>query len=92
MKNPQHTSQELPQGVIDALSQKRVIHAIKLLREEKNMDLKEAKEQVARYLQENPKLYRREKTPKVESSTGRFLLLLALLALIACAYFLFVLN
>lgn len=92
MDGQQHTSKQLPQGVIDALSQKRVLHAIKLLREEKNIDLKEAKEQVARFLQENPKLYRRDKTPKVESSTGRFLLLLVLLALIFCAYFLFALN
>jgi hypothetical protein len=62
------------------------------LREEKNIDLKEAKEQVARFRHENPMLFGRGRSSKEESSTGRFLLLLAVLAIMVCAYYLFALN
>lgn len=49
-------SNELPPEVIQALEQGRKIEAIKRLREQRNMGLKQAKETVEAYLGQHPEV------------------------------------
>ena len=69
----------------EALQRGRKIEAIKRLREETGMGLKDAKEAVEAHVQRNPVLAA-QAGPRGESSLGRFLLLAALVALAYVAY------
>ncbi len=77
---------QLPYEVIAALDKGRKIEAIKLLRSAKDLDLKEAKEEVERYLERaqahNPI---REEPP----SRHTLALVIGLLILAAAGYFVF---
>jgi len=64
----------LPADVIAALEANRKIDAIKLLRTQRGIGLKEAKEQVEAYLAQNPASSHLQ-APKSESGIGRILLL-----------------
>jgi len=76
----------LPDKVIEAINRSRKIEAIKLLREEWNIDLKEAKDCVDNYISENKEL------PPVRSrnsETGlvRFVMIILILIILAAAYY-----
>lgn len=64
----------LPADVIEAIRSNRKIEAIKLLREDRNLGLKEAKETVDAYVRQNPHL-------EVQRNTGGGLGRLVLLIL-----------
>lgn len=49
MSNKLRRSSDLPKAAIEALRQGNVIEAIKIVRQERNIGLKEAKEQVVTY-------------------------------------------
>ncbi len=77
---------ELPDKVIEAIKRRHKIEAIKLLREEWNIDLKEAKDCVDDYISENKGL------PPVRSrssETGlvRFVLIILTLIILAAVYY-----
>ena len=77
---------KLPDKVIDAINRRHKIEAIKLLREEWNIDLKEAKDCVDDYINENKEL------PPVRSrssETGlvRFVVFILTLVILAAVYY-----
>ena len=77
---------ELPEKVIEAIERRHKIEAIKLLREEWNIDLKEAKDCVDDYISENKEL------PPVRSrssETGlvRFVVIILTLIILAAVYY-----
>lgn len=51
-------SESLPPAALQALQQGRMIEAIKIVRTERNLGLKQAKEQVEQYMQQHPDLLR----------------------------------
>jgi hypothetical protein len=86
MVNESKQPDALPQGAITALRGGNVIEAIKLVRLERDIGLKEAKDQVDAYLRSQPALKKKLEEAQAETrqSLSRWLiLLLAIGALIA---------
>jgi ribosomal protein L7/L12 len=79
----------LPEPAVAALWRGNVIEAIKLVRLEKNIDLKEAKDQVDEYLRSQPVLKNKVQQVQAEAREGLFRWLIFLLGGgSALAYFL----
>lgn len=76
---------DLPSDVKDAVHANRKIDAIKLLREQWNLDLKDAKEIVDSYVDANRHLISGRR-PGRESAIGRLLIIIALGCAIYFAY------
>ena len=74
---------ELPVQVVDAIHANRKIDAIKLLREERGLGLKEAKELVDAYTMKNPQLVVQR---SARGSGGKFILIIAIAAAAYAAY------
>lgn len=68
---PDHTS-ELPQSAVDHLWRGQTIEAIKLTREQRDIDLKEAKDLVDAYVRSQPTLQRKVEKAR-EQLTQKFL-------------------
>ena len=75
---------ELSAEVIEAIRANRKIEAIKRLREETGLGLKEAKDAVEAWARQNPQLI--PDAPRSESSVGRVVLVAAVLAAAYAAY------
>jgi hypothetical protein len=78
----------LPPPVIEALRSGKKIEAIKLLRLERNLGLKEAKDRVDDYVRRDPLLQRSLEQAQAETKRGCLLWLVGLLALGAAGYYL----
>lgn len=89
MSSDQGTFGGLPQAVIKAISRNRKVEAIRLLREERNIDLKDAKEEAVRFIGENPPLCGTKGAPKEEGALARFFLLIVLILRATAGYYLF---
>ena len=76
---------DLPTEVKDAVHANRKIDAIKLLREQRDLGLKEAKEIVDAYALENRHLIGDQRSGR-ESGIGRVLLIIAIGGIIYVAY------
>ena len=76
---------DLPTEVKDAVHANRKIDAIKLLREQRDLGLKEAKEIVDAYALENRHLIGDQRSGR-ESGIGRILLIIAIGGIIYVAY------
>lgn len=85
MNTEQTAMDEMPAAVTEALSHNRKIEAIRLLREMRGIDLKEAKEAVDRYLEQHPTVLRQAGRPSVETGLGRLVLAMTVIALLAAA-------
>ena len=81
---------ELPAEAIAALWQGNRIEAIKILRQARHIDLKDAKDKVEEYVRNEPALQHKLVSGQAETTAGlvRWLLILAALALVG--YYLFV--
>ncbi len=77
-------SMTLPPAAIQALQQGRKIAAIKIVRTEHHLGLKQAKEHVEQYVQQHPELLRQSRLiqPQQNTSTQWVLWILGLLFLI----------
>lgn len=71
---------ELPPEAAAAIEQGRMIEAIKLVRQTRHLELKEAKDVVDRYVQARPHLQRKLTEAQTESKRGCLIWLLTLLA------------
>ena len=82
-------SEVLPPEAIDALQRGNKIEAIKLVREAQRLDLKDAKDRVDAYVENDPALKQKLATAQAEAthSIGRWLILIALAIV---GYYLFV--
>ncbi len=82
------TSISLSKPVVDALGKGKKIRAIKLLREEHSLELKEVKRIIDQYIQHNPTL--RTQFSHYQSEAGRSILffILIVLAFVTVIYFL----
>ena len=79
---------ELPEDVLAAIHENRKIEAIKLLREHRNIGLKEAKEIVDAYAAEHPQLITSSPL-NVKTGLGRLVIVGILLAALYAVYRLF---
>lgn len=59
-------SESLPPAALQALQQGRMIESIKIVRTERNLGLKQAKEQVEQYLQQHPELLRQSRVVQTQ--------------------------
>ena len=64
----------LPPAAIQALQQGRMIEAIKIVRTEHHLGLKQAKDLVEQYLQQHPELSRQSRAVKVNQGSAQFLI------------------
>lgn len=78
---------QLPLAVVGALRRGDQIEAIKLLREDRQIGLKEAKDEVERYLQANPALLHQMQAKQAAAARSLRLWVLALLGTAILAYF-----
>lgn len=74
----------LPPAALQALQQGRMIEAIKIVRTEHNLSLKQAKEQVEQYMQQHPELLRQSRVAQKQQqgSVQRVMWVLGLLFLV----------
>lgn len=74
-------SGSLPPAALQALQQGRIIEAIKIVRTEQNLGLKQAKEQVEQYMQQHPELLRQSRVAQTQQqgSVQRLIWVLGLL-------------
>ncbi len=79
------TTRELPADVRDAVHANRKIEAIKLLREQQSLGLKEAKEIVDAYIDENRHVIGDQRSGR-ESGIGRILMIVIAGGIIYAAY------
>ena len=79
------TTRELPADVRDAVDANRKIEAIKLLREQRSLGLKEAKEIVDAYIDENRHAIGDQRSGQ-ESGIGRILVIVIAGGIIYAAY------
>ena len=79
------TTRELPADVRDAVHANRKIEAIKLLREQQRLGLKEAKEIVDAYIDENRHVIGDQRSGR-ESRIGRILVIVIAGGIIYAAY------
>jgi hypothetical protein len=85
MTNGSPQSPALPQTAIAALEKGNTIEAIKIVRLERGLGLKESKDQVDAYLKSRPDLQRRLETAQAEARQGFVRWLVIFLALAAAA-------
>lgn len=78
---------ELSANAVHALTRGRIVEAIKLLREERGIGLKEAKQAVDRHLMAHPALRRKIQSQREEALRGCLLWIAVLIALAFIAYF-----
>lgn len=74
-------SGSLPPAALQALQQGRIIEAIKIVRTEHHLGLKQAKEQVEQYMQQHPELLRQSRVAQTQQqgSVQRLIWVLGLL-------------
>ncbi|MGH7167721.1 MAG: ribosomal protein L7/L12 [Nitrospiraceae bacterium] len=87
MANPPDQPKPLPETVVAALRKGQKIEAIKILRQEWGIGLKEAKDSVDRYVQSDPLLQRSMQMAQAESRRGCLLWLVVGIALAAAVYY-----
>lgn len=81
--------ESLPPEAIDALHRGNKIEAIKLVRQSQKLDLKDAKDRVDVYVDNDPVLHQKFAAAQAET-TGSLVRWLILIALAIAAYYLFV--
>ena len=84
----EYRSAELPLSAIAALSQGRKIDAIRIVRQERRIDLKHAKDLVDRYIQTQPALQRRIAMAQTEARRRFSFWLFLAFALLVGGYYL----
>jgi ribosomal protein L7/L12 len=77
----------LPPTAIEALRKGNKVEAIKIVRLERNLGLKEAKDLVEDYVRRDPALKRRLEEAQAETTRGCGLWLVIFLALVAVGYY-----
>ena len=87
MANPPDQPKPLPETVVAALRKGQKIEAIKILRQESGIGLKEAKDSVDRYVLSDPLLRRPMHLAQEKSRRGCLLWLIVGIALRASAYY-----
>ena len=77
----------LPAAAIEALGRGQTIEAIKIVRQEQRLDLRDAKQAVDRYLASQPDLKQQLEEAQAESRRGCLTWVVAILALLAGGYY-----
>ena len=83
------SDEELPSGALVALHQGKIIEAIKVLRVERNLGLKEAKDKVEAYLRAHPDVRTQYDGARAEGNRGGLLWLIVIVAAAVAAFFFF---
>ena len=74
------SSPDLPESAVNAIRANRKIEAIKILREERGLDLKEAKHEVEAYMQANPSAAGSTSPPRASGANPLMILVVLALA------------
>ena len=87
MSDNEQKAGKLPDAAIEALTKGRKIEAVKILRREWNIDLKEAKDAVDQYLSlvNSSQVVRR--APTTEAGTGRLLWVIFVVIVVVTGYY-----
>jgi hypothetical protein len=80
------SDEELPSAALIALNQGKMIEAIKVLRVERNLGLKEAKDQVDAYLRAHPDLRTQYDGARAEGNRGGLLWLIVIIVAAVAAF------
>lgn len=88
MSDNEQKTRDLPDAAIAALTNGRKIEAVKVLRREWNIDLKEAKDVVDQYLSSISSSQRARRAPTVDTGTGRLLWLVLVIIVAVTGYYL----
>lgn len=78
---------KLPEDALSALESGRKIEAIKIVRMTFNVGLKEAKEIVEQYIEQDPELKKRINIAANNAASSAFKGLILIIAIVAAAYF-----
>ena len=78
---------DLPPAAVEALRKGRTIDAIRILRQERALDLRDAKQAVDQYVRANPVLERSLREAQAEANRGCVVWVLGLLALAVAGYY-----
>lgn len=87
MSDNEQESRELPDAAIAALTNGRKIEAVKILRREWNIGLKEAKDAVDQYLSGNNLSTGVRRAPTIEAGIGRLFWLVFVVVVVASGYY-----
>jgi len=78
---------DLPQAAVEALRKGKTIEAIKILRQERALDLRDAKQAVDQYVRVNPGLERSSRATQAKANRGCVVWVLGMLALAVAGYY-----
>jgi ribosomal protein L7/L12 len=78
---------DLPVAAVEALRKGQTIEAIKILRQERGLDLRDAKQAVDQYVRANPSLERAMQAAQAGPRSGCAVWALGFLALLAAGYY-----
>ncbi len=87
MTDPATQPPQLPSAAIEALIRGNTIEAIKIIRQELGLDLRDAKQAVDRYLRSQSHLKRKVEEAQAESRRGCLTWLVVILAIAALGYY-----
>lgn len=77
----------LPPAAVEALRKGKTIEAIKILRQEHGLELRDAKQAVDQYVRANPALEQSLRAAQAEANRGCVVWVLGMLALAAAGYY-----
>jgi hypothetical protein len=83
------SDEELPSQALFALQQGRMIEAIKILRQERGLGLKEAKDRLELYLRDHPTMQTQFASARAEGNRSGLFWLIPVIAAAVAAYFYF---
>lgn len=90
MRHQLPQSTDLPQAAVEALWKGNVIEAIKIVRLERDVELKQAKDQVDAYVKSQPALQHKLQAAQAQATQGLVRWLIGLLVLAAAAAYMFI--
>lgn len=87
MTDNEQKEKELPDAAITALTNGRKIEAVKIVRRERGVGLREAKDAVDHYLSTMDPSQAARRAPTTDTGTGRLLWFILVVAIVITAYY-----
>lgn len=87
MSDNEQKARDLPDAAITALTNGRKIEAVKILRREWNIDLKEAKDAVDQHLSSTNSSQSARRSQTIETGTGRLLRFIIVVIVVVIGYY-----
>lgn len=84
--DPEYKNDQLPLSAISALNDGKIIEAIKIVRKENMVDLKDAKDIVDQYIKAHPDLQHQIEKYQAESSQPGVMWIVIIIIVISCLF------